>query len=176
MIDLTPLDVRKKKGDFRRAMRGYDPAAVDEFLDLVAERMTELVRENSALAVSMDNLSQGLSGFRERERALNEALISAQQLREETRAQANREAELVLREARAEAERIVGEAKRQVGASAESLRRIQAQRGRYLALFRQLAEKQLVDIRLEEDRLGTLGRTEGEATRERSAHTSAEGG
>ena len=25
MIDLTPLEVRQKKGDFRRAMRGYEP-------------------------------------------------------------------------------------------------------------------------------------------------------
>ncbi len=48
MIDLTPLDVQKKKGDFRRSVRGYDPSAVDEFLDLVVERMTELVRENSS--------------------------------------------------------------------------------------------------------------------------------
>ena len=165
MIDLTPLDVQKKKGDFRRAMRGYDPAAVDEFLDLVAERMAELVRENGTLAVSMDNLSQGLQGFRERERALNDALISAQQLREETRTQASREAELIVREAHAEAERIVGEAKRQVGASAESLRRIHAQRARYLTLFRQLAEKQLSDIQLEEERLGSIARGDG-ATRE----------
>ena len=27
MIDLTPLDVRKKKGDFRKGLRGYDTTA-----------------------------------------------------------------------------------------------------------------------------------------------------
>ena len=32
MMDLTPLDVRKKKEDFRRVVRGYDPAEVDGFL------------------------------------------------------------------------------------------------------------------------------------------------
>ena len=36
MIDLTPLDVRKKKGDFTRTLRGYDTPTVDQFLDLVA--------------------------------------------------------------------------------------------------------------------------------------------
>ena len=36
MIDLTPLEVRKKKGDFRRSMRGYEQQAVDDFIDLVA--------------------------------------------------------------------------------------------------------------------------------------------
>ena len=44
MIDLTPLDVRKKRGDFRKSMRGYDPQEVDTFLDLVAMRMEELVQ------------------------------------------------------------------------------------------------------------------------------------
>ena len=29
MIDLTPLDVRKKKGDFAKSMRGYEPGPVD---------------------------------------------------------------------------------------------------------------------------------------------------
>ena len=32
MIDLTPLDVRKKRGDFRKMLRGYDPQEVDSFL------------------------------------------------------------------------------------------------------------------------------------------------
>ena len=39
MIDLTPLEVRKKKGDFRRGLRGYDPPQVDDFLDIVADRL-----------------------------------------------------------------------------------------------------------------------------------------
>ena len=44
MIDLTPLDVRKKRGDFGKGLRGYDPAEVDGFLELVGERMEELVK------------------------------------------------------------------------------------------------------------------------------------
>ncbi|CAN5749456.1 hypothetical protein BH23GEM5_BH23GEM5_24350 [soil metagenome] len=169
MIDLTPLDVQKKKGDFRRSVRGYDPSAVDEFLDLVLERMTELVRENSSLSVSMDNLAQGLAGFRERERALNEALVSAQQLREDMRSQANREADLVLREARSEAERIVADAKRQVGTAAEALRRIQAPRVRFLGMLRKVAERQIAEIELEEDRLRDPGKMEMDSLLERNA-------
>ena len=45
MIDLTPLDVRKKRGDFGKRLRGYDPQEVDTFLELVAERMEVLVQE-----------------------------------------------------------------------------------------------------------------------------------
>ena len=53
MIDLTPLDVRKKKGDFRRGLRGYEPQQVDDFLDVVADRLDALVREHQAMVYSI---------------------------------------------------------------------------------------------------------------------------
>lgn len=158
MIDLTPLDVKKKKGDFRRAVRGYDTAAVDDFLDTVSARMEELVRENVMASARLESMAESIGNYRERERAMNEALVSAQQLREEMREQAAREADLVLREARAEAERIVGEARRQATAAAEALRRIQGQRVRFLRLFRTLVERQLQEIEQEEDRTASVGR------------------
>jgi DivIVA domain-containing protein len=158
MIDLTPLDVRKKRGDFRKVVRGYDPAAVDDFLETVAGRMEELVREQNAMAARVDSMTDAIAAYRDRERAMNEALVSAQQLREDVREQAAREADLVLREARAEAERIVGEARRQATAAAEALRRIQGQRVRFLRIFRTLVERQLQEIEMEEDRTGSLGR------------------
>ena len=147
MIDLTPLDVRKKRGDFRKVVRGYDAAAVDDFLETVAGRMEELVREQNAMAARVDSMTDAIAAYRDRERAMNEALVSAQQLREDVREQAAREADLVLREARAEAERIVGEARRQATGAAEALRRIQGQRVRFLRLFRTLVERQLAGDR-----------------------------
>lgn len=162
MIDLTPLDVRKKRGDFRKVVRGYDPAAVDDFLETVAGRMEELVREQNATASRVDSMTDAIAAYRDRERAMNEALVSAQQLREDVREQAAREADLVLREARAEAERIVGEARRQATAAAEALRRIQGQRVRFLRIFRTLVERQLQEIEMEEDRSGSLGRGDAE--------------
>ncbi len=158
MIDLTPLDVRKKRGDFRPAMRGYDRAAVDDFLETAAARMEELVREQNAMAARLDSMTDAIAAYRDRERAMNEALVSAQQLREDVREQAAREADLVLREARAEAERIVGEARRQAGAAAEALKRLQGQRVRFLRLFRTLVERQLAEIEAEEDRTAAIGR------------------
>jgi DivIVA domain-containing protein len=153
MIDLTPLDVRKKKGDFRRAMRGYEPPLVDSFLDLVAERLEEVVRENLSLRERTQQLTDALAAYREREAAMNEALVSAQQLREEVRSQASREAELALREARVEAERIMADARREVAATAEAGRRLVGQRARYLRSFRAFVEQQLSELELEEERL-----------------------
>jgi DivIVA domain-containing protein len=165
MIDLTPLDVRKKKGDFRRVMRGYDADAVDNFLDEVVARMEELVRENQALAGKSAQMTEAIADYRERERAMNDALVSAQQLREGMREQAQREADLVLREARAEGERIVADAKRQVTFALEALRRVQAQRVRFLRLFRALVERQLSELEQEEERTASISRLDAEVDR-----------
>jgi len=165
MIDLTPLDVRKKKGDFRRVMRGYDADAVDNFLDEVVARMEELVRENQALAAKTAQMTEAIADYRERERAMNDALVSAQQLREGMREQAQREADLVLREARAEGERIIADAKRQVTFALEALRRVQAQRVRFLRLFRALVERQLSELEQEEERTASLSRLDAEVDR-----------
>ncbi|HEX2202061.1 MAG TPA: DivIVA domain-containing protein [Longimicrobium sp.] len=165
MIDLTPLDVRKKKGDFRKVMRGYDPEAVDNFLDEVASRMDTLVLENKDLQGRTGTMADAIAEYRDRERAMNEALVSAQQLREGMREQAQREADLALREARAEGERIIADAKRQVTLALEALRRIQAQRVRFLRLFRALVERQLTEIEQEEERTAALARLDAEADR-----------
>lgn len=153
MIDLTPLDVRKKKGDLGRALRGYDPSAVDQFLDLAAERMEELVRENATLRERTGQLAETLNGYRQREQAMNEALVSAQQLREEVRSQAARDSELALREARLEAERILDEARRQAADAAESARRVHMGRARFLRTFRTFLERQLEELATEEERV-----------------------
>jgi DivIVA domain-containing protein len=170
--DLTPLDVKKKAGDFRKVVRGYDPAAVDDFLEQVSRRMADMVRESIEVNARVGSMTDAIGGYRERERAMNEALVSAQQLREEMREQAAREADLVLREARAEAERIIGDARRHATHAAEALRRLQGQRVRFLRIFRTLVERQLQEIEAEEDRSASLGR--GDA--DEGIHSDGQGG
>ena len=118
MMDLTPLEVRKKKGDFRRQIRGYDPATVDDFLDLVADRLEQVVRENHALAERTERLEQQVSEYREREKALTEALVSAQQMREAMRVQAVQDAD----QARSQAAREADQERTQAAREADSTR------------------------------------------------------
>ena len=106
MIDLTPLDIRRKKGDFSRGLRGYDSQEVDTFLDMAAERLEELVRDNLSLRERVAHLSEKVEGQEGRERAVQEALVTAQALREEITGQARREAELIRQEAEAESRRL----------------------------------------------------------------------
>jgi DivIVA domain-containing protein len=153
MIDLTPLDVRKKKGDFRRAVRGYDTELVDDFLDMVAERLEELVKQNVALSERAEHLQEQVGSYREREKALNEALVTAQQLRSEARAQADREAELLRREAQSQATRIIEEGQRSYRELAREIETLQTRRRQFVRAFRTLLERYVAELEVEEARL-----------------------
>jgi DivIVA domain-containing protein len=148
MIDeafhLTPLDVRRY--DFGRALRGYDPARVDQFRDQVADEMERLARVNQDLDQKARAFHEQLRAFRERDRALNEALVSAQQMRQETREQAEREAGLIIREAQAEAERIVEAARGEVRRVQGELESLERSRRAYLAQMRSLVSRHLSEI------------------------------
>ena len=97
---LTSHDVRAQ--EFQRVLRGYDPTQVEEFKQRMAEEIDRLVRDRVQLDERVKGLSDQLKSYRDRERAMNDALVGAQQLRSETQAQVEREREVVLREAQAQ--------------------------------------------------------------------------
>jgi len=148
MIDeafhLTPLDVRRF--DFGRALRGYDPARVDQFRDQVAEEMERLTRINQDLDQKARSFHEQLRAFRERDRALNDALVSAQQLRQETKEQAEREAMLIVREAQGEGERLLDEVRAEVRRVQEELAALERARRSYLSQMRTLITRHLSKI------------------------------
>ena len=141
---LTPLDIRRF--DFGSALRGYDKTRVDQFRDQVASEVERLVRQCQDLEAKARGFHEQLKAFRERDKALNEALISAQQLRAEIREQADREAQLILREAQAEGERIVEAARADVRRMEEELDSLDRSRRTYLAQMRTLIARQLSEV------------------------------
>jgi cell division initiation protein len=152
MIDLTPLDVRKKRGDFRRLMRGYDPSEVDTFIELVAERLEELVKENLTLRERSERLQEQVGQLTDREHAVQDALVTAQELRGEIRAQAQREADLLRKEAETEGRRLLAEADREVEERRAALAELERRRHRFLGTFRQMLEREMDAIAVEESR------------------------
>jgi DivIVA domain-containing protein len=141
---LTPVDIRTV--EFHRTLRGYDPASVDEFRQRVAEEVERLLRERAQLDERLQAFREQLQVFREREKALNEALVAAQQLRSDTEQGARREADLVLREARAQASQILQEARGTEGAVRRDIEAAQRQFTAYLAAFRTLLERYLSEV------------------------------
>jgi DivIVA domain-containing protein len=142
---LTPLDVRKQ--EFRKSLRGYEPTGVEDFRMRVADELERVLRERSVLEERVSALTDQLRAFRERERAMNEALVAAQQLRQDTRAAAEREAQVTAREAQAEARRILDEARATETEVRARIGEAERQFAGYLQGFRALLERQLAELR-----------------------------
>lgn len=141
---LTPLDIRRF--DFGSALRGYDRARVDQFREQVAAELERMAKHAQTLEAKAQGFHEQLRAFRERDKAINEALISAQQLRAEVKEQAEREAQLILREARAEGERLVSAARADVARVEQELDGLVRQRHSYLLQLRTMIERQLADV------------------------------
>jgi cell division initiation protein len=148
MMDLTPIEIRKKKGDFRRQLRGYDPAQVDDFLDVVGDRLEQVVRENIGMAERLTRLEQQVADFRDRERAMTEALVTAQQMRDQMRSQVEKEVELAKRQAVQDAEHIRTEAAQEAEREEENILRLRQRQRQLLQSFRTFLERELSELQV----------------------------
>jgi len=149
MIDLTPLDVRKKRGDFGKGLRGYDPQEVDGFLELVAERMEVLVKENLAFRGKIEELGERVVVQEGREQAVQEALVTAQGLRQDVKKQALQEAKLLKREARTRVAGMIVESEKLLTEHSSVLKELERHRDRFLKAFRTFLERELDTVEVE---------------------------
>jgi DivIVA domain-containing protein len=143
-FQLTPQDVRTH--DFARVVRGYDRTQVDEFKQRLAEEIDRLTRARVQAEERLKSAQDQLRAYRERERALNEALVAAQQLRADTRTQAEQEAAIVLREAQVEGAKLVDRAKLDEQMVRERTEDAVRQFNAYVAAFRVMLERQLAEV------------------------------
>ena len=147
---LTPLDVRRY--DFgKKAIGGYDPERVEQFREQVAEELERLARSQLDLEQKAKGFHEQLRAFRERDKALNDALVSAQQLRNEIRDSAEREAALLIREGRAGAESAIADARGEIRKLEQHLAELDRARRSHLTQLRVLAERQLAEIEAAEN-------------------------
>lgn len=108
MSELSPLDILGKRFGIR--FRGYPAAEVHEYLTEIAGAMESLMRERGELRQQVHRLETELASFREREKALHEALVAAQRSAESTVEAARDEGQRIIQDGHGLAERLVEEA------------------------------------------------------------------
>lgn len=109
---VTPLDIQQKQ--FPVKFRGFDVEDVYSFLEIIREEMEELLRENSSLKEQFSMAQEQLKEHRSMEVTLRETLLTAQQMVEEYKTNAKREAQLLIKEAEQKADSIIRDAQEKV--------------------------------------------------------------
>jgi cell division initiation protein len=105
---ISPLDIRQQQFTVKM-FRGFDSQEVDAFLDDVADDYEAVLKENALLKEQLATLEERSRGLAEREKALQDTLVTTQRLGDEMKASSRREAELHMREAELRGEKLLEE-------------------------------------------------------------------
>jgi len=152
---ITPHDIRQQQFTVRM-FRGFNPQEVDAFLEDVADDYEALLKEAQLLKEQIAAQEERQRGVVERERMLQETLVTTQRLVEEMRAAAKRESDLIVREAELRGEKAVEAAR---GEEAKIRVEIQALK----RTRRQVTEDLLATVERYQRLLAAEGGPEGEA-------------
>lgn len=147
---LTAMDIEKQ--DFARKMRGYDPDEVQLFLRAVAEEIERVNLENATLREENGALHQRLDDFVDRERTLQETLVTAQRMSADLKDRSKQEADLLVKEARVKAERVLDQSQDQLQALENEIGRLRLERDAFENRLRAAIDEHLalLDLRKQE--------------------------
>ena len=133
---ITPLDIRKQP--FRKKAFGFDPDEVNSFLEMIASEFETVIAQNNETMTQNKILQQNLE-----EKTLNETLLTAQKATDDSRHNAQKEAELIIKDAQIRAGRYEDESRRRVHELESELVSLKNQRDSFLARFRSMLKTQL---------------------------------
>jgi len=147
---ITPLDIQQKQ--FSTRFRGFDMEEVDSFLELIREEMEELLRDNANLREESRRYEKQLKEYKSIETTLKDTLISTQQMVEEYRSNAKKEAELLKKEAKMKAEEMLKEAQENVVKVHEDITDLKGVRRHFKEELRRLIESHLSMMEFDKER------------------------
>lgn len=149
---ITPLDIQQKQ--FPIKFRGFDVEEVYAFLEVVREEMEELLRENAAMKEQVRRTEGQVKEFRDMESTMRETLITAQQMVEEYKHNARKEAELLVKDAELRAEEVVKDAQEKVVKIHEDIVDLKGIRRHFKEEVRRLIESHLKMLDFDTEREG----------------------
>lgn len=136
---LTSLDVVNQS--FKKSMRGYDPAEVDEFLDNVAESLQTYAQRTKDLERDLLVKEESLAEYEKMKDVLHEALLMAQKSADEKVMSAQEQATKIISEAKEKADMICKDAAQEAENLRDGVYQIRNVRNLYEQEFRGLLAK-----------------------------------
>lgn len=137
-MKVTPLDIRRK--EFRRSVRGYLDEDVDIFLDVVADEVERISRQNAELLQKVRELEQQVASHVDIREALEQTLVAAQLQSEEMKTKAEKESQSMLKEAEAKAKAVVEDFYARTQAVQQTLAQLKLQEEDFRSRFKGLLE------------------------------------
>src|SRR5690606_8353674 len=133
---LSPLDIEHM--EFPRGAGGYQRRHVRDFLERVAEDVSELLRGMQAMQAELDSARARIAELQTAEAALRRADTAAERIGDETKENAKREAKVLIADAERVRDTRLGELDSQVNRALTDLDRLARERNLFRAQFKGL--------------------------------------
>jgi cell division initiation protein len=140
-MPMTPMDIRRQT--FKTGFKGYRADEVNHFLDMVATRFEELIKDRDEQAAKFTGLEHELAKYEKLEATLHELMRNSQKTLEESKSQAQHESTLVIREAEVRADEIKRDAEKALKEIRDALTVLKEQKNTFIVKFRTLIKSQL---------------------------------
>ena len=147
---ITPLDIQQKQ--FPMKFRGFDVEEVYAFLEVIREEMEELLRENANLKENVQRADVQVREFKDMETTLRETLMTAQQMVEDYKLNARKEAELLIKEAELRSDNMLKEAHEKVIKIHEDITDMKGIRRHFKEELRRLIENHMTMLNFDDKR------------------------
>ncbi|MDP2753965.1 MAG: DivIVA domain-containing protein [Nitrospirota bacterium] len=157
---ITPLDIQQKQ--FPMKFRGFDVEEVYAFLEVIREEMEDLLRENASLKESAQRAENQIKEYRDMETTLRETLLTAQQMVEDYKTNAKKEAELTVKEAELRADTLIKQAQEKVIKIHEDIVDLKGIRIHFKEELKRMVEGHLKMIEFDKEREEEEGGMKGE--------------
>lgn len=157
---ITPLDIQQKQ--FPMKFRGFDVEEVYAFLEVIREEMEDLLRESATLKENAQRAENQIKEYKDMETTLRETLLTAQQMVEDYKTNAKKEAELIVKEAELRADTLIKQAQEKVIKIHEDIVDLKGIRVHFKEELKRLVEGHLKMLEFDKEREGEKGGLQGE--------------
>lgn len=140
-MKLTPMEINNK--EFKRALRGYCPDEVDDFLNKVVEEYEILYDENAKLNEKIAVLNDKIDHYAKIENTIQNTLLLAQNTADQAKSNAQKEADVLVKSANDTAQRILDKAHNDVVQINDEYDRVKQEFVKFRAKFRSFMNFQM---------------------------------
>lgn len=116
---LAPHELKNR--EFTKSLRGYSTVEVDEHIDFIIEKYSELYRENDELEKKLRLTEAQLDAMKGEEESIRSALVNAQKASTRIINEANERADVIMRSAKNSCDRLIAEFKANIKKETERL-------------------------------------------------------
>lgn len=109
---LAPHELKNKA--FSKAVRGYNPSEVDDHIEFLIEKYTELYRENAELNRKLRIVGTKLDEIKDEEESIRNTLVGAQKMGEKIIRDANDKADLITGSIKERCDAVIADFKRRM--------------------------------------------------------------